>query len=55
MYETIEPEKKRPNNFRDALHNDHFKEALVKFMTSTYGEEKYVNNYIAKQRIMPKL
>lgn len=55
MYETTEPEKKRPNNFRDALHNDHFKEALVKFMTSTFSEEKYVTNYIAKQRIMPKL
>ena len=55
MYETTEPEKKRPNNFRDALHNDHFKKALVKFMTRTQGEEKHVTHYLTKQRIMPKL
>ena len=42
MYEITGPEQKRPNNFQDALHNDHFKQTLVRFITSTWGEEKYV-------------
>ena len=37
MYEITGPEQKRPNGFQGALHNDHFKRALVKF--STWGEK----------------
>ena len=42
MYEITGPEQKRPNNFQDALYNDHSEKALVKFIISTWGEEKYV-------------
>ena len=34
--------QKRPNNFQDEFYNDQFKMALLKFMASTWGEEKYV-------------
>ena len=42
MYGITGPEQKRPNNFQDALHNDHFKKALLRFMTSTWGQEECV-------------
>ena len=42
MYEITGPEQKRPNNFQDALHNANFKKTLLKLVTSTWGEEKYV-------------
>ena len=42
MYEITGPEQKRPNSFQDTLHKNYFKKALVKFVTSTWGEEKYV-------------
>ena len=42
VYEITGPEQKRPNNFQDALHNANFKKTLLKLVTSTWGEEKYV-------------
>ena len=42
MYQITGPQEKRPNNFHDALLNVYLKKALVKFITSTWGEEKYV-------------
>ena len=49
MYEITGLEQKRPNNIQDALHNDHFKKALVKFRTSILGEEKYVTIFQNKE------
>ena len=40
MFEIRGSEQKQPNSFQDALHNNHFKKALVKVTTSTWGEEK---------------
>ena len=40
MYQITGPQEKRPNNFHDALLNVYLKKALVKFITSTWGEEK---------------
>ena len=43
LYQITGPEQKRPNCCQNALHNDHFKKALVKFIIyNTWGEEKYV-------------
>ena len=42
MYQITGPQQKQPNNFQDALLNVYLKKALVKFITSTWGEEKYV-------------
>ena len=39
MYEITGPEQKQPNSFQGALHNGHFKRALVKFIASTWGEK----------------
>ena len=41
-YQITGPQEKRPNNFQDALLNVYLKKALVKFITSTWGEEKDV-------------
>ena len=41
-YEITGPEQKRPNNSQDALHNAYFKKTLLKLVTSTWGEAKYV-------------
>ena len=49
MYEITGLEQKRPNNIQDALHNDHFKKALVKYRTSILGEEKYVTIFQNKE------
>ena len=42
MYQITGPQQKQPNNFQDALLNVYLKKALAKFITSTWGEEKYV-------------
>ena len=43
-------EQKRPNNFQDGFNNNYFKNVLVKFLLSTWDEEKNETN-VAKQRI----
>ena len=48
MYEITGLEQKWPNNFEDALHNDHFEKTLVKFFTSTWDETKYLTVFTHK-------
>ena len=42
MYQITGTQQKQPKNFQDALLNVYLKKALVKFITSTWSEEKYV-------------
>ena len=41
MYEVTGLKQNRPNTFQDALYNDYNKKALVKFIFSIWGDEKY--------------